>query len=330
MPGRSVCGRSDEGGGTLSAARLKPPALRPGATLAVVSPASAAKAELVQAGIDRLQALGYKTVRMPHALDRGPLYYAGTAEQRAGDLMAAFGDVAIDGIVCARGGWGSAELLPHLDADLVRANPKAFVGYSDHTSLHIWLGREAGLVTFYGPMVAADFARPDGVDAASWSHAFGGDSGWMLGAGDGLRVLREGVAEGTIAGGCLSIYTESLGTPYAALPAEAPRVLFLEDIGTKPYQWDRMLLHLRYAGMLEHVTGIVFGDMRQCVAPVEDTLLEGAILHALRDFAGPIAIGLRSGHVDSPNITVPLGVRVRLDLSEREMPRLEFQEAAVS
>jgi muramoyltetrapeptide carboxypeptidase len=90
-----------------------------------------------------------------------------------------------------------------------------------------------------------------------------------------------------------------------------------------------MLLHLRYAGMLEHVSGIVFGDMKQCVGPEDEPLLEAAILHALRDFAGPISIGLRSGHVDTPNITVPLGVRVRLDLREQENQRLEFLEAAV-
>jgi muramoyltetrapeptide carboxypeptidase len=347
---------------------VKPGALRRGSTLAVVTPASAAKVELVQAGMERLEGLGYKTKLMPHALDRGPLYYAGTAEARAGDLMAAFADKAIDGIVCTRGGWGSAELLPLLDAAVVRANPKVFVGYSDHTSLHTWLAREAGLVTFYGPMVAADFGRADGFDRASWGHAVGGDSEWALTASDGLRVLRAGVAEGMLTGGCISILAEGLGTPYAMLPAtvdaspqrasspgtpiaspqrasspgtpiaspqrasspgtpDAPRVLFLEDIGTKPYQWDRMLLHLRYAGMLEQVSGIVFGDMRQCVAAEEDALLEAAILHALRDFAGPIAIGLRSGHVDTPNVTVPLGVRVRLDL--REEPRLEFLEKAV-
>jgi muramoyltetrapeptide carboxypeptidase len=310
------------------------PSLKPGATLAVVSPASAAKAELVQAGMECLQGLGYKTKLMPHALDRGPLYYAGTAEARAGDLMAAFSDPAVDGIICTRGGWGSAELLPLLDAGVVRANPKAFVGYSDHTSLHIWLQRECGLVTFYGPMVAADFARVDGFDAASWGHALGGasESEWAVGASEGLRVLRAGVAEGTLAGGCISILAEALGTPYAMLPAAvgSPRVLYLEDIGTKPYQWDRMLLHLRYAGMLEGVTGIVFGDMRQCVAADQDLLLEAAILHALRDFAGPIAIGLRSGHVDTPNVTVPLGVRVRLDLREADGARLEFLERATS
>jgi muramoyltetrapeptide carboxypeptidase len=298
----------------------------------VVSPASAAKAELVRAGMERLEGLGYRTKLMPHALDRGPLYYAGTAEARAGDLMAAFADPAIDGIVCTRGGWGSAELLPLLDAGVVRANPKAFVGYSDHTSIHTWLARECGLVTFYGPMVAADFARADGFDEFSWGSALGGDPAWLVGAGDGLRVLRPGVAEGTLAGGCLSILVEGLGTPYAMLPAaaEGPRVLYLEDIGTKPYQWDRMLLHLRYAGMLEQVSGIVFGDMRQCVAAEQDALLEGAILHALRDFAGPIAIGLRSGHVDTANVTVPLGVRVRLDLREGDGARLEFLEEATS
>jgi muramoyltetrapeptide carboxypeptidase len=310
---------------------VKPAALKPGATLAVVSPASAAKPELVQGGIDCLHGLGYRTVLMPHALDRSPLYYAGTLEQRAQDLMAAFADPKIDGLLCTRGGWGSAELLPHLDVDLIRSNPKVFVGYSDHTSLHVWLSREANLVTFYAPMVAADFSRPQGFDAASWQHTFEGDSDWSLTTNDGLRVLRTGVSEGTLTGGCISIFAEALGTPYAALPAtaDAPRVLFLEDIGTKPYQWDRMLLHLRYAGMLDHVSGIVFGDMQQCIAPEEMDRLEQAILHSLRDFAGPIAIGLRSGHVDTPNITLPLGVRVRLNLDAAENPRMDFLEAAV-
>ena len=282
--------------------------------------------------MEALQGLGYKTVLMPNARKPGPLYYAGTLEQRLSDLHAAFTDPGIDGIVCTRGGWGSAELLPHLDVELIRANPKAFVGYSDHTSLHNWLSREVGLTSFYGPMVASDFARAEGFDAASWGHVFGGDANWSLTANDGLRMLREGVAEGTLAGGCLSIFAESLGTPYAALPASAeePRILFLEDVGTKPYQWDRMLLHLRYAGMLEHVSGIVFGDMRQCVSPEEEVWLEAAILHALADFTGPIAIGLRSGHVDGANITLPLGVRVRLDLSAEGDPRMDFLEAAVA
>jgi muramoyltetrapeptide carboxypeptidase len=308
---------------------IKPRALRPGSTIAVVSPASTPKSELVHRGMTHLHSLGYKTVLGTHALDSGPLYYAGAIEDRLSDLHGAFADPAIDGIVCTRGGWGSAELLPHLDAALIRANPKVFVGYSDHTSLHTWLHNEANLVTFYGPMVAADFSRDDGADTASWQHSFHGDGSWSLGIADGLRVLRPGYAEGRLNGGCISIFAEALGTPYAPR-IDQNSVLFLEDIGTKPYQWDRLLLHLRYAGLLEKVTGIVFGDMRQCITPEESDYLDRAILHALSDFEGPIAIGLRSGHVGYGNVTLPLGISAALDLNEAGNPRMHLLEPAVT
>jgi muramoyltetrapeptide carboxypeptidase len=307
----------------------KPRALRPGATLAVLSPASTPKADLVHSGAAHLRSLGYKTIVGAHALDRGPLYYAGTIEDRLADLHAAFADPAVDGIVCARGGWGSAELLPYLDAAIIRSNPKAFIGYSDHTSLHCWLRNEANLVTFYGPMAAADFSRDDGADMASWRHSFEGDASWSLGVGEGLRVLRSGVARGVLNGGCISIFVEALGTPYAPR-IQDDSILFLEDIGAKPYQWDRMLLHLRYSGLLEKVTGIVFGDMQQCVTADEEKFLDMAILHSLRDFEGPIAIGLRSGHVGVSNVTLPLGIAASLDLSEAGNPRMHFLEAAVT
>ena len=307
---------------------IKPRALRPGATLAIVSSASTPKAELVQQGIDHLHRLGYKTVLFPHALDRGPLYYAGTLEHRLHDLHSAFADPAIDGILCTRGGWGSAELLPHLDAALIRANPKPFIGYSDHTSLHIWFQNKANLITFYGPMAAADFSRPDGPDLVSWRSSLEHTQTWQLGPEAGLRTLRPGQASGTLTGGCLSIYAEAVGTPYAPR-IEVPSILFLEDIAVKPFQWDRMLLHLRYAGLLKNVTGIIFGDMRQCVPAEEDAYLDQAILHALRDFPGPIAIGLRSGHVASQNITFPLGIPTALDLTQPENPTLHVLEPAV-
>lgn len=318
-----MCG---EGLGVVSDSLLiKPKALKAGARLAIVSPASAAKAELVEAGMERLRGMGYEPVLMPNALARRPLYYAGTVEQRVSDLHAAFADASIDGIVCTRGGWGSAELLPFLDASLIKNNPKAFVGYSDHTSLHVWMRRFAGMVTFHGPMCAADFSRGDGPDGASWNAALSGTNGWSVGAAEGLRVLKPGVAEGVFDGGCLSIFVEALGTEY--VPAASDGILFLEDIGTKPYQWDRQLLHLKYAGQLERVTGIVLGDMTQCVAAEEQELLERAILHSLREFEGPVAIGLRSGHVGVRNVTLPLGVRVRLDLNGEG--RMDFLESAV-
>lgn len=312
----------------MSASLVKPKALRPGATLAVLSPASAAKRELVLRGINQLNALGYRTVTGAHALDSGPLYYAGTRDERVEDFHTAFSDPEVDAIICSRGGWGSAELLPYLSAALVRANPKPFIGYSDHTSLHCWLQREVGLVTYYAPMVAADFAREGGVDLASWRSCFEGAASWTHGTAEGLRVLRGGSAVGRLTGGCISIFAEALGTPFAPEIAE-DSILFLEDIGTKPYQWDRMLLHLRYAGLLERVRGIIFGDMRQCIAADEADLLERAILHSLRDFDGPIAIGLRSGHVDGANVTLPLGIRVALDLTDAANPQMHFLEAAV-
>jgi muramoyltetrapeptide carboxypeptidase len=308
-------------------AHIRPPKLKPGTRIAVVSPASTPKRELVQAGADALRWMGYEPVIFPYALSKGPLYYAGTAQQRAEDLQKAFSDKSIGGVICTRGGWGSAEILPLLDPKIFRENPKPFIGYSDHSSLHAWLHNEVGLVTFHGPMVAADFAQADGVDAASWASALGGTAPWELGEDSGLRVLQEGTAKGTLHGGCLSVLAESLGTPYGFFAKDS--ILFLEDIGHKPYQWDRQLLHLRYAGVLDSVRGIIFGDMAQCVISPQDLeRMKMSLRHALRGFTGPVGIGLRSGHVSGANITLPLGVEVSLELSGSS-PRLNFLEAAV-
>jgi len=286
--------------------------LKAGSRVAVVSPASAAKPELVERGVAGLRAFGYEPVVMPHALARGPMYYAGSAEERVEDLHAAFADTTIDGVMCTRGGWGSAELLPLLDRDLLRENPKVFVGYSDHTSLHVWFWNECGMKTFYAPMVAADWSKDDGVDERTWRAAVEGIRRWNVGEADGLKVLRSGHAEGRLLGGCLSILAEGLGTPWA-LRIDEPCVLFLEDIGTKPYQWDRMLQHLKYAGLMENVAGVVLGDMSANVEENEMELLTRACLHALKYFDGPIAMGLKSGHVSAGNRSLPLGAWITMD-----------------
>lgn len=314
---------------------IKPKALREGATVAIVSPASAARPDRIHAGITHLERLGYIPRLFPHTLASGPLYYAGTLTQRLADLHAAFADPSIDAILCTRGGWGSAELLPHLDPALIAAHPKPFIGYSDHTSLHVFLQQQCNLVTFHGPMCAADFSRDTGPHLPSWRsalHISSAPGPWTLTPTEGLRTLRPGRAEGTLTGGCIAIYAEALGTPYTPRITR-PTILFLEDIHTKPYQWDRLLLHIRYADLLEYVTGIVFGDMSQCVPPNDPTqqhLLEQAILHALRDFTGPIAIGLRSGHVDHANVTLPFGVAAHLDLTQPAHPQFHILEPAVT
>ncbi len=291
------------------------PRLRRGSRVAVVSPASSAKRELVESGIDRLRAFGYEPVLMPHALSRGPLYYAGTAAERVADIHEAFADKTIDGILCTRGGWGSAELLPLLDTELIRSNPKVFAGYSDHTSLHAWLWNECALPTFYAPMVAADWSKPDGVDERTWRSALEGNGVWSVSKLNGISLLREGYTEGRLLGGCLSILCEALGTPWA-LQINEPTILFLEDIGTKPYKWDRFLQHLIFAGAMKNVRGIVLGDMSANIEPSEMALMEAACLHALRDFRGPITIGLNCGHVQRRNCSVPLGAWATMNGTE--------------
>ena len=302
------------------------PRLQRGSRVAVVSPASAARDGLVREGTARLRAFGYQPVLMPHALARGPLYYAGTAAERVTDLHAAFADEAIEGIFCTRGGWGSAELLPLLDPALIRANPKVFVGYSDHTSLQIWLWQECGMASLYAPMVAADWAHAGGVDEQSWCAATE-NRAYTLGSADGLRVLRAGQARGRLLGGCLAIVEASLGTPWALLVDE-PCVLYLEDIGVKPYQWDRMLQHLRFAGVLEQVQGIVFGDTTANVGEGEVPMLEAACLHALREFQGPIAMGLRCGHVSGGNRSLVLGAEAALSCGDEAVLTVETEAGA--
>lgn len=292
-------------------ALISPPGLHRGSRVAVLSPASAAREESVLAGISALRLFGYEPILMPNALRHGPLHYAGTAEERASDLQAAFADPGIEAVICTRGGWGSAELLPLLDATLMRANPKPFIGYSDHTSLHTWLWNECGGRSVYGPMVAADWSLPEGVHEPSWRAVLEAEGQWQAGAADGLVVLQEGDAEGRLLGGCLSILEASLGTPWA-FRAEEPTILFLEDIHVKPYQWDRMLQHLRFAGAMETVRGVIFGNMDACVDPQGATLLEAACLHGLRSFCGPVLTGLRCGHVQGGNRSLPLGAWVAI------------------
>lgn len=318
----------------MKAERIKPRALKRGARLAIVSMAGAPKPELVERGMERLRSIGYETVMMPNAMKRGPFTFAGTPQDRLQDIHAAFADTSIDGIISTRGGWGSVLMLPHIDKELIRANPKALIGYSDITSVHAWLMRETGLISFYGPMVAADFARGDeagdGADTSSWNKALTQTSAWSLGPSDGMRVLQEGDASGELFGGCISIVAQSLGTPYAMQAPEGDAILFVEDVGAKPYQWDRYLVHLQYGGLMERVRGIVFGDMKQCVGEGEEyAQLEEAIRYNLRDFRGPVVIGLRCGHVHEPNITLPLGVRASLH-ADGEACELRIEEAAVT
>ncbi|HLJ75914.1 MAG TPA: LD-carboxypeptidase [Acidobacteriaceae bacterium] len=306
---------------------LKPPAVIPDSRIVVVSPASAAQPERITRGLDALRSLGYDAVASEHACGKHPPYFSGTVEERLADLHHAFADPGVAAIICTRGGYGSNYLLERLDLDLIRRHPKPFFAYSDHTSIQTWLLDQLGFVAFHGPMAAADFSVADGVHLPSFQAAIGGGL-VNVGAEQGIRVLRPGRAHGTLYGGCLSLLTAALGTPYA--PHTEGKLLFLEDIGVKPYQIDRMLRHLILAGKLEGVRGFIFGEMQHCVSPGADpNLIEDVILHVLADCNVPIGIGLRSGHVSGGNVTLPLGIEAELDLNG-ESPALRTLEPAVS
>jgi muramoyltetrapeptide carboxypeptidase len=309
---------------------LKPPAVAPGAAIGIVAPASPAKSERVNLGVAALRSLGYAPRLAPNALLREPLYFAGTAEQRLIDLHAAFADAGTAAIMCIRGGYGSNYLLEGLDLETIAAHPKPFFAYSDLTGIQLHLLDEIGLPVFHGPMLAADFYLPNGVHLESFRAALAGDL-YSVGAAEGLRTLKAApsttTVRGTLYGGCLSIITALLGTPWE--PGTEGTLLFLEDTGVKPYQVDRMLWQLRHAGKFEGVRGIVFGEMLDCASPgAPSSLLDEAILNALDGLDIPIAIGLRSGHVSRENVTLTFGVQAELIINES--PRLTILEPAVA
>jgi len=175
--------------------------------------------------------------------------------------------------------------------------------------------------------VAKDFALADGVDLASWQNALSGSANWEIAEGSGAKPLVTGDGEGILYGGCLSILVAALGTPYDIHTEET--ILFIEDIAAKPFQIDRMLMQLKLAGKLKDVRGIVFGEMLDCrQSPTQDYTLEQVVLRVVGDLGIPVAFGLRSGHVSRANITLPFGVRARLEVGDRVS--LKILESATS
>src|SRR5207248_590536 len=191
--------------------------------------------------------------------------------ERAGDLMRMFRDRAVRAILCVRGGYGASRLLPLLDYDLIRANAKIFVGYSDITALHCALLRKANLVSFHGPMLNSDFAKhapPDYMLRSFVSTLMRPCAAGSIRIGyknKTVSILQRGVASGPLMGGNLSLLCTLLATPYH--PSFKGRILFFEDIDEAPYRFDRMLTHLLNAGLLQQLAGIAIGLNKNCRDP---------------------------------------------------------------
>jgi len=287
---------------------LQPPALKRGDKIGILAPASSFSKQAFEDGCNRLRQMGFEPVYSPTIFERD-LYFAGSVARRREEFEDLLRNPEIAALICVRGGYGGNYLLESLNFDLFARHPKIVLGCSDITSLLTVITDRTGLVTFHGPMIAKDIAEGT-FDEKSWNACFGAESGWSIRSAD-LKVLQPGHAKGRLYGGCLSMLAASLGTPYQLETDDT--ILFIEDVAEKPFRIDRMLMQLHLAGCLNRVRGFVFGEMLDCLPPENETYtLEQVITRVLSPYKVPIVFGLKSGHVSSGNITLPIGVQAEL------------------
>jgi len=299
--------------------------LKAGDTIGIVAPASNIKPDLLEQGCRELESLGFKTRFRPDIVS-SYRYLAGPRERRLGEFLEMLKSPDIRAIFCARGGYGSGHLIPDIDPELIRRNAKIISGASDITLLLNWVER-AGVVSFHGPMVATTIRQgSEGYDRKLFLDLLQGRQAVRFPT-NGTTVLRPGRGEGRLIGGCLSLVVSTLGTKNEIDTEDS--ILVLEDIDAKPYQIDRMMIHLKQAGKLEGVRGVVFGEMLNCTQhPNQGYTLEEVLMDLLGEFAFPVLYGFATGHTSRPNVIVPFGVRARLELASSTAPIFELLESA--
>jgi muramoyltetrapeptide carboxypeptidase len=329
---------------------IRPRHLSPGDTIGIVAPASAPpEPKAIDRGVAVLENLGFKCKLAPNVRQRNG-YLAGTARQRAGDVMRMFADRRVNAIICVRGGYGTARLLPLLDYRVIRANAKIFVGYSDITSLHCAFLTKANLISFHGPMLNSDFVHEDmpaftlqsflrmlGVSTGTNRHTTPAPAK-MAGATQSeiaphggiahgyrrktIQVLHGGRSQGQLIGGNLALLCTHVGTPWQ--PDFRGRIVFFEDVGELPYRFDRMLTYLMNCGLLQQVAGIAVGLNADCEDPkakgskeYRQSLMD-VLKERLLPLKVPVIAGLPFGHVPC-NATLPIGVNATLDAEAGEL-----------
>ena len=295
----------------------KPRPLKEGSTVGVVAPAGCVDEEALAAGTQVIRERGFN-VELSASITSRKGYLAGSAEQRARELETFFRRGDIDAIFTARGGFGSVQTLPLLTLAFAR-HAKIFVGYSDITILLNWLLQAHGVVTFHGPMVAMDFANGLSESSADrfWGILTGDKGAWACELGE---AIRPGRAVAPMVGGCLSLLVTTLGTPYEI--DSRGKLLFLEDVGEKPYRIERMLTHLKMAGKLESLAGVIFGDFADCEGEGSRDLRQiVAEIFSHADY--PVVMGLAAGH-GPENLLLPFGVAMELATSPATLSIAEF------
>jgi muramoyltetrapeptide carboxypeptidase len=331
--GAAACARPDA---PPTGRLLKPRALKPDDMVGLITPAT------YVADPDRI-ALAERTIRyfnlkakMGQNVRKRTGYVGGTVEERLADLHEMFRDPDVKAIFCIRGGYGSAHLLDGIDYELIRRNPKIFLGYSDITSMHLAIHKRTGLVTFHGPVVLSRFTgytqkhfREALFEAKPLGVLTNPPETEQLRPSHTLRTVRPGKGRGQLIGGNLSLIAATMGTQFEI--ETKGKILFIEDVGEQPYEVDRMLTQLRLAGKLQAAAGIIFGECSECVPrqfqpSFESTFSLGEVVDAiLGDLKIPVLSGLTIGHT-TDQLTLPLGLLATLDADKGQ---LTIEESAV-
>jgi len=322
--------------------KIIPPRLQPGDTIGLVTPATFLTEEQLRNAIQSLEKLGFKVRYSPNMLVRKG-FLAGTDAQRAEDINQMFADDDIDGIMCGRGGYGSGRILPLLDYNLIRNNPKVFIGFSDITAMLYGIYGQAGLVCFHGPVGTSDYTE---ITTAYFQKLLVDTPAQVMYDHQGVKpdveievneegvevevetqpellTLSPGVADGELIGGNLSLMSMLSGTDYDL--DMRGKLVFIEDVGEAPYRIDRMLTQLLLAeDKLPAAAGVLLGVFSGCEADDLDRSfsLEYVLRDRLADLGIPVLSGLSFGHI-SQNMTLPFGVRARLDADSKKLTLLE-------
>ena len=315
---------------------VRPKALAPGARVALVSPASPEEEpEGVVVAEEIVRSLGLVPKTMPAAA-RQTMYLAGTDEERAADLNAAFRDPSVDAVWCVRGGYGSGRLLPLLDWEAIRKSPKPLLGFSDITALLNGLYAKTGLVTFHAPTCSGNMSEYTLAELKK--VAFSKEVAGVVAAAppvepregfvdreDRLRRIAPGTAKGRLVGGNISVFDTLVGTPYE--PPLEGAIHFLEEVGEEPYRIDRWLTHLVLTGRVQKCAGIVLGKFKDCGPPDKGSFQgtwtwQTVVADRLGKLGIPVLAGLRFGHV-TDKATFPIGVLAELDVAQGTLMLLE-------
>ncbi len=310
---------------------LKPKKLQKGDLIGIISPASSVDNPFrLESGVQYIEKMGYNVI-VGKNVGKYNGYLAGSDQERLDDLHSMFANKKVKAVFCLRGGYGTARLLDKIDYKLIGNNPKIFAGYSDISALHLALFYKTGLVTFAGPMVGVDFYEDVSpfTEEMFWTLLTSSKKFGRIKNPDDEHILslNTGTANGRIIGGNLSVISALIGTSY--FPDLKDKILLIEEMGEMPYRIDRMFNQMRLSGMFKGIKGVVIGSFRDCheLDPNKKTLTLGEVItDYLSPLKIPVVYNFRHGHLRD-NITVPVGVNIRINASRKFV---EITEAAVA